>query len=104
MNLFAYRKRGRDFTITEVADEHGWKKIRDTLVAMTGINNIPSIRILEVGKRNQILYLEHEYDGRELQLEYAHQTLKFIAQLWGGTVRLRTKVKDTPQLLESDGT
>lgn len=104
LNLFAYRKRGRDFTITEVADEHGWKKIRDTLVAMTGINNIPSIRILEVGKRNQILYLEHEYDGRELQLEYAHQTLKFIAQLWGGTVRLRTKVKDTPQLLESDGT
>jgi len=104
LNLFSYRKRGREFTITEVADENGWKTIRDTLVSMTGINNIPSIRVLEVGTRNRILYLEHEYDGRELQLEYAHQTLKYIARLWGGVVRLKTKVRDTPQLLESDGT
>jgi stage V sporulation protein R len=71
---------------------------------MTGLNNIPSIRVLEVGKRNRILYLEHEFDGRELQLEYAHQTLKYIAQLWGGTVRLKTQIRNTPQLLESDGT
>lgn len=104
LHLFAYRKRGREYTITEVADENGWKTIRDTLVAMTGINNIPSIRVLEAGARNRILYLEHEYDGRELQLEYAHQTLKYIAQLWGGIVRLKTKVRETPQLLESDGT
>lgn len=104
LNLFAYRKRGREFTITEVADESGWKTIREILVAMTGLNNIPSIRVLEVGKRNRILYLEHEFDGRELQLEYAHQTLKYIAQLWGGTVRLKTQIRNTPQLLESDGT
>ncbi|HOB12182.1 MAG TPA: SpoVR family protein [Syntrophomonadaceae bacterium] len=104
LNLFAYRKRGREFSVTEVADEKGWKTIRDTLVAMTGINNIPSIRVLEAGARSRILYLEHEYDGRELQMEYAHQTLKYIARLWGGVVRLKTKVRDTPQLLESDGT
>lgn len=104
LHLFAYRKRGREYTITEVADERGWKTIRNALVAMTGVNNIPSIRVIEVGARNRILYLEHEYDGRELQLDYAHQTLKYIAQLWGGVVRLKTIVRNTPQLLESDGT
>lgn len=103
LNLFEYRKRGRDYLVSEVADANGWKIIRDSLVAMVGINNIPNIRAVEVGARNRVLFLEHEYDGRELQLEYAHQTLKHIARLWGGTVRLRTKVRDTPQILESDG-
>lgn len=104
LNLFEYRKRGRDYLVSEVADREGWKAIRNSLASVVGINNIPNIRVTEVGPRNQVLLLEHEYDGRELQLEYAHQTLKHLSQFWGGTVRLRTKVRDTQQLLESDGT
>jgi stage V sporulation protein R len=103
LNLFAYNKKGnRDYVITEIADEEGWKQIRDTLAAEVGMGMIPNVRVMEVQNAERVLYLEHEWEGRELQIKYAHETLRHIARLWGGKVRLRTKVRDTGQILESE--
>lgn len=103
LNLFSYLKRGRDYFVSEVADEDGWKYIRDTLANGTGIRGIPNIKVTEVRGRERTLVLEQEWDDRELLLDYAHQTLKYIAQLWGARVRLRTMVRNTFQILETDG-
>lgn len=103
LNLFEYRKNMRDFTISEVADETGWKQIRDTLADQVGIGMVPNIKVAEVKKSENILYLEHEWEGKELQIKYAHETLKYVAHLWGGKVRLRTQVRNTGQILETEG-
>lgn len=103
LNLFEYRKYTRDYIVTEVSDEEGWKQIRDTMANQVGLGMVPSIRVTEVKKAENVLYLEHEWDGRELQIKYAHETLKYIARLWGGKVRLRTQVRNTGQILETEG-
>lgn len=103
LNLFAYNKKGpRDYVITEVADEEGWKQIRNTLAGQVGMGMVPNVKVMEVKKEERILYLEHEWEGKELQIKYAHETLHYIARLWGGKVRLRTKVRNTGQILESE--
>jgi len=102
LNLFEFYKDFSDYVVSEVSDEIGWKKIRDTLIMNVGMNGIPIIRVKEIGSQN-ILVLEQEWDGRDLSLDYAHQTLKYIARLWGDKVRLRVKIKEVYQLLESDG-
>lgn len=92
LNLFQYGKKGRDYVITEVSDEDGWKEIRNTLCNSCGMGFIPSIKIVEVLKSDNTLVLEHFYDGRELQLKYSEETLKHIQTLWGHKVVLKTYV------------
>ena len=55
--------------------------------------------MMKVGKKLEIILLlqvayEHVYDGRELDIVYAKQTLKYTQALWGRKVRLITKAKD----------
>ncbi|XUW94698.1 SpoVR family protein [Wukongibacter sp. M2B1] len=90
-NIFQYNKKGSNYVIDEVPDKDGWKKIRDTLANMVGMDSIPYIKIHEVLKDNALL-LVHEYDGRELELNYAYETLKHVSTLWGGRVILKTVV------------
>lgn len=102
LNLFEYRKLGKDYVISEIADEEGWNVIRESLIKNCGINMVPNIKIVEVSEKNGVLMLEHEWDGRDLQLEYAHETLKQIAKLWGRRTRLRTKVRNSYQIIETE--
>lgn len=101
LNLFQFRKSGKDYIVSEIADEEGFEKIKETLIASVGMNSIPNIRVMEVGRHNTLV-LEHEWDGRELNLEYAHNTVKHIAALWGGKVRLKTRIRNTIQIIESE--
>lgn len=103
LNLFQFRKSGRDYIVSEIADDEGFEKIKETLIASVGINSIPNIRVIDVGRHNTLV-LEHEWDGRELNLEYAHNTVKHIAGLWGGKVRLKTRIRNTIQIIESEKT
>ncbi|MGG7178000.1 SpoVR family protein [Clostridium paraputrificum] len=94
LNLFQYGKRSFDFVIEEVSDEIGWEEIRDNLSFTCGIGSIPYIRVIDLNKKDNTLTLEHIYDGRELELVYAKETLKYIQALWGHKVRMITKSKD----------
>ena len=90
LDLFEYQRKGNDYVITEVADEEGWREVRDTLIASVGMNTMPVIRVIDGdsgGKRT--LVLEHVHDGRDLHPEYAERTLAFVYQLWQREVRSR---------------
>ncbi|MGI5911678.1 MAG: SpoVR family protein [Syntrophomonadaceae bacterium] len=100
-NLFSFLKKGRDYYVKEIADEKGWKAVRAVLASNTGMQVVPVIKVVEVG-HNNLLMLEHEWDGRELNLDYAHHTLKHVSDLWGGKVRLRTMIRTSYQILESN--
>lgn len=94
LNLFQYAKKSFDFVIEEVADEQGWKIIRDTLSSTCGVGGIPYIRIIDFDRKDGTLTLEHVFDGRELELLYAKETLKYLFDLWGKKVVLKTKTRE----------
>ncbi len=101
LHLFQYGKiiPGPDYVITEVADKDGWKIIRDSLANSIGMNAIPCIKVIEVSQKDHSLTLTHEYDGRELNLSYAYESLKYLSTLWGGKVYLKTVVGKEKKLI-----
>ncbi len=102
MNLFEYVKSGNDYIISEVADEEGWKKIRDSLASSVGMGGIPVIAVLEWVQKDNTLVLEHMYDGRELELNYAYETLKHVVDLWDGKVVLITQLDGKKRFVTCD--
>jgi len=97
LHLFSYKIRGNDIVIDEVSDEGGWERVRDKLVNAAGMGNIPLIRPLSEEKGT--LILEHLYDGRELEMVYAKETLKHIVDLWGTKVELYTKMDNREKVI-----
>lgn len=93
LNLFEYVKRNTNYEITEVSDDQGWRQIRNTLSSSCGMGMIPHIRVIDMSKSDKTLTLEHVYDGRELQLDYTKETLKYMVDLWKHKVCLKTVVR-----------
>jgi stage V sporulation protein R len=90
MHLFEYVSAGTEYMVSEVSDEEGWKQIRDTLANTVGVGSIPIIKVSEWIQKENTLVLHHEYDGRELELNYAYETLKHVVDLWNSKVSLTT--------------
>ncbi|WP_160687401.1 SpoVR family protein [Clostridium sp. C2-6-12] len=99
LNLFQYNIRTFDTIIEEIADEDGWKVIRDTLSYTAGMGNIPCIRVIDLNKKNYTLTLENIFDGRALDISYAKETLKYVQELWGHDVKLITKSNDKQDVI-----
>lgn len=93
LNLFEYMAQEEQVVVTEVADEDGWEKIRDTLSNTVGMGSMPVISVKELSVKDRQLILEHESDGRDLELTYAGETMKYMVELWGQPVQLITRVK-----------
>lgn len=94
LGLFQYAKKSFEFVVEEVSDDDGWKKIRDTIASTCGLGSIPYIRIIDLNRKDGTLTLEHVFDGRELELLYAKETIKYLFDLWGQKVILKTKTKE----------
>ena len=90
LNLFEYAANDGNYVVKEVSDDNGFKSIRNTLASSCGASRIPFIRVAEMTQKDKTLILEHIYDGRELNASYAEATLKYIYELWGHTVTLKT--------------
>ena len=105
LNLFEYKSRGSEQVISRVADEENWRQIKDTLIQNVGTATIPVIKVEDSDYlNNRTLLLKHYHDGRDLQLEYAEKTLKYVQQLWGRDVAMETTVDNRATLLSfSDG-
>jgi len=104
LDLFQHEKRGKERVVTKVADDEHWNEVKQTLLAGVGMGSIPSIKVEDAdhgGRRT--LYLKHEHDGRDLQLEYAEKTLEHVRNLWGKEVVLETIVNGRRSLLRMQG-
>jgi stage V sporulation protein R len=100
LNLFEYQSRGGDQVVSRVADEDNWRAIKETLIRNVGTGTVPVIKIEDSDyNSNRVLFLKHHHDGRDLQLEYAEKTLKYLHQLWGREVALETEINGKPSLL-----
>ncbi len=100
LNLFEHQSRGGDQVVSRVADEDNWRAIKETLIRNVGTGAVPVIKIEDSDYNgNRVLFLKHHHDGRDLQLEYAEKTLKYLHQLWGREVALETEINGKPSLL-----
>lgn len=92
LHLLDYVNRGGDYVVEDVADEKGWSNIRNVLCSTCGMNHVPSIRVAEMLRQDKTLILEHVFDGRELQVSYAEETLKHVYDLWKHPIKLLTSL------------
>jgi len=95
LNLFSFGLEKKDYIIDDVSDTEGWKSVKQNLIKQVSANNIPSIIVENVDESN-ILTLEHEHEGRDLDLEYAESVIDHVTRLWGDVVRLNTIIEDEP--------
>ncbi|GGH87266.1 stage V sporulation protein R [Pullulanibacillus pueri] len=49
------------------------------------------------------LYLKHQYEGTELDLNHLEKVLEYVHKLWGRDVHLETVIKESPVLFSCDG-
>tara|TARA_R100000808_G_scaffold11130_1_gene28917 strand:+ start:11511 stop:12815 length:1305 start_codon:yes stop_codon:yes gene_type:complete len=95
LNLFAFANKKGTYSIDEISDDEGWEKVKLALLKNIGGNSIPRILVGEVEDGN-ILALEHEHDGRDLELSYADEVVLHVSTLWGDVVKLNTIIEDEP--------
>jgi stage V sporulation protein R len=100
LNLFEYQSRGEDLVVSQVADANGWRKVKETLLQNVGMGTIPVIKVTDSDYgQNRTLYLVHDHDGRDLQLEAAERTLAYVHRLWQRDITLETVVGGKRALL-----
>ena len=96
LDLFTFsekqQRQGNIITVDDVADEEGWEKIKENLIQQTGLSGIPRIAITSVDRAGTLV-LQHDYDGRELELDYADKVVKHVSTLWEGAVRMTTTLE-----------
>jgi stage V sporulation protein R len=95
LNLFSYsfhQKEGYN-KITEVSGQDSWRTVRDDLITNVGLNGVPVVIVKEL-KKDGTLILEHEHDGRDLELSAANKVFEHINDLWQGDVRFTTIIED----------
>ncbi|MBW7455699.1 SpoVR family protein [Paenibacillus sepulcri] len=100
LDLYVFEKKGAEWKITDKT----WETIREQLVYSRVNGGFPSIIVSDGNfNRNGELYLNHQYEGVELDLKYVERTLPHVVQLWGKSVHLETVVEDKPIVFSCDG-
>jgi stage V sporulation protein R len=101
-NLFLYQRNPRTGRM-EVADRD-WQAIKAQLLASMAGGGAPQIELRDADLEGRgELFLEHRFDGRELQLEQAGETLRVLARLWGRPCHLATRADGQGLRLTTDG-
>ena len=95
LNLFSYSFHNKDgyHRITDVSGEDSWQRVRDDLIKNVGLNSVPVVLVKEMDKTGTLI-LEHEHDGRDLELSQANKVFEHINDLWHGEVRFTTIIED----------
>jgi stage V sporulation protein R len=88
-----------------IIESREFEKIKKRL--LFGLTNFgkPWIYVVDGNYRNRgELLLRHEYNGLDLKLDRAADTLANVQHIWGRPVHLQTVVDEKPSLMTYDGT
>ena len=95
LNLFTYSSKKDYISIDDVSDESGWLKIREDLIRNIGTNSMPRIFVSDISNNGELI-VQHEHDGRDLDLEYAEEVVNQINYLWPKGVKFFTIIEEEP--------
>jgi stage V sporulation protein R len=93
LNLFTYSVKKNKISIDDISDEEGWKAVRSNLLNTIGINSIPRVYVSDISKEGNLI-LNHDHDGRDLDLEFAEEVVINIRKLWDRDVKFLTIIED----------
>jgi len=97
---FGYNEQSEVYEI----ESREFPKIKQQLLESLTNRGQPIISVVDGNYKNRgELYLEHQYAGVELQLEYASDTLENLYRLWNRPVHLQTVIEDSEVILSFDG-
>jgi len=101
MFAYAYNDATDYYEITS----RDFKEIKQRLLNNLANHGNPYIYVVDGNYLNRgELYLKHHYQGVELRLDYARDTLVNLQRLWSRPVHVETVIDDKPTLLSYDGT
>jgi stage V sporulation protein R len=97
---FAYNDQSNEYEIVS----REFPKIKQQLLNGLTNHGRPFIYVVDGNYKNRgELYLKHKYQGIELKLDYARDTLANLQRLWARPVHIETVVDDKPTVLSFDG-
>jgi stage V sporulation protein R len=97
---FAYNDQSNYYEIIS----REFPKIKQQLLNGLTNHGRPFIYVVDGNYKNRgELYLMHKYQGVELKLDYARDTLTNLHRLWARPVHVETIVDDKPAVLSYDG-
>jgi len=100
LDLYIYQKVGDDWIIVE----KDWEVIRDQILNSRTNGGFPYIVIENADYlRNGELFLQHQYEGIELDVRYIEKTLPHIYTMWNKTVHIETIIEQKKVLFSYDG-
>ncbi|GAB7388671.1 stage V sporulation protein SpoVR [Bacillaceae bacterium] len=100
LDLYLYQKQGNDWVIVD----KNWENVRDQLIAAKVNGGFPYLVVKDGDYlRNGELYIQHRFEGMELDVKYIEKTLPYVYELWGRTVHLETMIEDRQVLFTYDG-
>ena len=98
---FGYNKNSEVYEI----ETREFPKVKLQLLQSLTNRGRPIISVVDGNYRNRgELYLEHDFAGVELQLDYARDTLENLYRLWNRPVHLLTALEENQVVLSFDGT
>ena len=101
-NLFTYRQNPRTGQM-EIADRDH-RKVKAELLASLTNRGQPVIEVVDGNHKNRgELYLFHRWEGVDLRLDYAEETLTNLHRIWQRPVHIETKVEGKGRLVSFDG-
>ena len=92
LGLFSFSRQKDEYKIDEISDQEGWRDVKETLLKNIGMSGIPVIHVSELTK-DGVLVLEHDHDGRDLELNNTDETVSHVHSLWEGEVKMFTIVE-----------
>lgn len=100
MFSFAFNDSNKTYEI----QSREFQQIKQQLLSSLSNHGRPVIYVQDANYKNRgELYLEHEYLGVELKLDYAQDTLANLHTIWKRPVNIETVVDDRPTILSYDG-
>ena len=98
LNLFSYSysNQQKNYAIDDISDKEGWKRVRNALIRSVGLKGVPIVYVKDHDKKTNTLYIEHEHDGRDLDIPYANKVYDQICYLWGDDVSFTATIEEEP--------
>ena len=100
LDLYVFAKLGLKWKITDTQ----WEVVRNHLVESRTNGGFP-VLIVKDGdyKGNGELYIEHRYEGVELDIKYLEKTMPYVYHLWGRNVHIQTVMEKRKVTFMYDG-
>jgi stage V sporulation protein R len=97
---YGYDKKRQEFLI----ESKEFKTVKQKLLNSLTNMGQPSITVLDANYENRAeILLEHTYDGVDLDMQYAKETLKNVCSIWSRPAHILTKQEDRLFVLSYDG-